>query len=353
MRKIALVLSLTFCLSIAGACISLAANQAQWLKPAHEALQKAYGEIGKAAQPSDLLVLSNAAYGQAGGHSAAAFIGSLQEVTGCGLGSGNLALVHSSLLDPLWFALYRKDSKKLIFAKWTGSGFDQQTLDARPEKLLTREGWKKAAKGLIGPNSFSVVSISLTWAVGPPWPLFMAACFHDHFCPGVNGGYIAGQYAMDKLPLGPGDKYAFVTAPAKCAADALQVMFNTTSGKSAGFSMNPTGKSLKKYASGGVVPMTVAMRINAKKDVCSGLVLGMDWKKAYVLTGVKADEMAPAGGKKDPIFWIARVKMSREMARLPKDKLMQLIVPLKSFSGPAKLAARIASGDPYAAVMNK
>ena len=128
----------------------------------------------------------------------------------------------------------------------------QQTIDARPEAVLSPEGWQKAAGGLIGPHVFSVVSLSMTWAVDPPWHLLMAAAFHDHFCPGVNSGYIAGQYVMDKLPLGPGDKYVFVTAPAKCAADALQVMFNTTTGKSGGYAMAIGGKQLGAYASGGV-----------------------------------------------------------------------------------------------------
>jgi hypothetical protein len=68
---------------------------------------------------------------------------------------------------------------------------------------------------------------------------------------------------------------------------------------------------------------------------------------------VKAEELKPAGGKKDPMFWIARVKMSQELAKLPKTELLQLVVPLKSFSGPAGLAAMITNGDPYAAVMNK
>jgi formylmethanofuran dehydrogenase subunit E-like metal-binding protein len=265
MRKTAVILSLTLCLVIAGAAWSQATDKSPWLANAQEAVQKAYSEIGKAPELSGLLALSNAAYGQVEGQSAAAFISILQKATGCCLGLGNIALVHSSLLDRLWFALYRKDSGKLVFAKWNGSGFDQQILDARPEKLLTRQGWKQAATGLIGPHIFSAVSLSLTWAAGPPWPLFMAACFHDHFCPGVNSGYIAGQYVIEKLPLGPGEKYVFVTSPAKCAADALQVMFNTTSGKSAGYSMSISKETLKKYASGGITPMTVAMRINPKK----------------------------------------------------------------------------------------
>jgi hypothetical protein len=126
---------------------------------------------------------------------------------------------------------------------------------------------------------------------------------------------------METLALGQGDRYVFATAPAKCAADALQVMFNSTSGKSAGYAMALGGKKLEEYASSGVKPMTVAMRINPKKDECTGLVLGFDWSKAFEATGVKPGELSPRDGKSDPMFWVARVKMSREMARLPMEQL--------------------------------
>ena len=53
------------------------------------------------------------------------------------------------------------------------------------------------------------------------------------------------------------------------------------------------------------------------------------------------------------MFWVARVKMSRELARLPLDKLLAYIVELKSFAGKAKLADKVAGGDPYAVVWNR
>jgi len=62
---------------------------------------------------------------------------------------------------------------------------------------------------------------------------------------------------------------------------------------------------------------------------------------------VKPGELAPKGGKSDPMFWVARVKMSRELARLPMEQLKGMIVEMKSFSGPAALADKIGSGDPY------
>ena len=292
--------------------------------------------------------MTDAGYGQIGEQSTEAGIDLLQNITGCSPGSRTLLTVHASVLDSLWFSLYRKDTGKLVFVKWTGGDFEQQVADASPDKILSREGWKAAASGLMGPKTFSVVSMSLTWAVDPPWTLLKAACFHDHFCPGVNAGYIAGEYLKDKMALGPGDKYVFVTAPAICPADALQVMFNTTTGKMSGYSMAVDGKTLKEYSQGGIRPITVAMRVNQKEDACEGKVLGFDWGKAFKVTGVKPDELSPEGGKADPMFWIARVKMSRELAHMPKAELVGLIAELKSFSGPAALADQISGGNPYA-----
>ena len=351
MKRIRLLCVLLLCMMLLTGTSAFAAGPQPWLNTADAALQRALSEIGATKGQDGLLLLTNAGYGRVDGRSTEQFIDLGGKYSGCSIGSRNLMLIHGSILDPLWFSLYRKGSNKIVFAKWTGGGFEQQILDAAPDKILTPEGWKQAASGLIGPNTFSVVSYSLTWAVNPPWTLLLSSAFHDHFCPGVNAGYIAGQYVMDKLPLGPGDKYVFASAPGKCWADALQVMFNATPGKSSGYSMAISGKKLKEYGADGVNPMTVAMRVNQKKDSCTGVVLGFDWNKAYAATGVKADELYCKGGPSNPMFWVARVKMARALACMPREKLLGFMVALKSFSGPAKLAKQIGGGDPYQTVM--
>jgi formylmethanofuran dehydrogenase subunit E-like metal-binding protein len=344
-------------LSSAVVFLSLSSAQArqashEWGK-AQEMLSKAMSEIALPKGDRNLLVLTNAGYGQIGAQSTEGFIDMARQATGCSLGSRSLLTVHTSLQEPLWCSIYRKDTGKLVFFKWTGAGFEQQVIDADPTRILIPEGWKAASSGLIGQKLFSVVSISLTWSVEPPWTLLLAATFHDHFCPGVNSGYIAGQYLMQKMPLGPGDQYVFITAPGKCAADALQVMFNTTAGKSLGYTMAIGDEALTKYASGKVQPSIVAMQVNRKSDTCKGIVMGFDWNKAYEDTGVKAEDMAPQGGPGNPMFWIARVKMSQELARMQKASLLAYIKELKQFSGKAGLADKVAGGDPYALVWNQ
>ncbi|HVP77794.1 MAG TPA: FmdE family protein [Thermodesulfobacteriota bacterium] len=342
---------------ILGVCSALAADPTPTYSPemamAREAMGRALSEIGLQKGDENLLVLTNAGYGQIGSQTSEAFLDIARETTGCSVGTRSLLAVHKSVNDPLWCSIFRKDTRKLIFLKWTGQGFAQQVLDASPEKILTPEGWKIAAAGLIGQNIFSVVSISLTWEARPPWPLLLAATFHDHFCPGVNAGYVVAEYCRDKMALGPGEQYLFVTAPAICPADALQVMFNTTAGKNSGYAMSIAPANLAKYEKDKVQPMTIAMRVNRKADTCEGIVLGFNWNKVYRDTGVRAEEIAPPGGSNDPMFWIARVKASRGLARLSREQLLGYIVELKKFSGKASLANEIVGGDPYAQVWNR
>jgi len=342
---------------ILGVCLGFAAERrptySSEMNMAREALEKAFSAIGLPKGDENLLVLTNAGYGQIGPQNTEAFLDIARETMGCSTGTRSLLAVHTSVNDPLWCSIFRKDTGKLVFLKWTGQDFAQQVVNAALEKILTPEGWKTAAAGLIGQNIFSVVSISLTWAAGPPWPLLLAACFHDHFCPGVNAGYVVGEYCRNKMALGPGEQYIFVTAPAICPADALQVIFNTTAGKSSGYAMYIAPALSAKYEKDKVKPMTIVMRVNRKTDVCEGIVFGFDWDKAYADTHVKADEMNPPGGPGNPMFWIARVKMSRELARLPRESLLGYLVELKKFAGNARLAEEVASGDPYAVVWNR
>ena len=324
-----------------------------WLDPCREALGRAMSEIGLPKGDRNILVLTNAGYGSVGDQSTEAFLDIVPKETGASMGTRSLLPLHTGIQEPLWCSLYRKDTGKVVFLKWTGRGFEQETIDASPPKILNPEGWKKASSGLIGQRVFSVVSVSLTWSVDPPWALLRAATFHDHFCPGVNSGYIAGQYLMEKLPLGRGDKYVFVISPGKCAADALQVMFNTTAGKASGYAMAIAKEDLDKYTKGGVQPSIIAMRVNKKSDTCDGMALGFQWNKAYADTGVSSQEMAPKGGPGNPMFWIARVKMSRELARMPKERLLGYITTLKVFAGKADLADKVAGGDPYAVIWKK
>lgn len=324
-----------------------------WTSKAQEALRNAMAEIALPQGDPRLLVLTNAGFGQIGANTTEAFSDMAGKETGCTRGNRSLLPVHTSIQEPLWCALYRKDSGRIVFLKWTGDGFGQQVIDASPERILSPEGWKAASAGLVGKNLFSVASISLTWAVNPPWPLLLSSTFHDHSCPGLNAGYIFAEYMTVNLPLGPGEQYVTVTAPGKCPADALQVMFNATGGKGGGYVIAIGDETLAKYAKGSVQPFVVAMKVNRKADTCEGMVLGFDWNKAMADTGIKPEHLFSKEGPSDPWFWIARVKASVELAKMPKEKLFGYAVELKRFSGKAALAEKVGAGDPYTLIWNK
>ncbi len=314
------------------------------------ALKAALDEIGLPVGDGRLFMLTNAGYGQMENQSTEAFWDAASAATGCTLGKRSLLSVHSPFYAPLWASLYRKDTGALMYIGWTKGGIKTQRINAAPEVILKPAAWKEASAGPIGQNLFSIVTISRAWSVDAPWTLLMAASFHNHVCPGVNIGYLSGMFIMRELPLREGDRYVFVSAPAKCWADALQVMFDTTTGKGGGYADAISDRDMEKYAVNGISPTLVAMRVNKKSDVCDGIALGFDFNAAFAASKVSREEFNAKGGL---LPLISRAKMGSALAGRPIEKNLPFIVPLKRFSGKAALAGMLVKGDPYAAVWNK
>jgi formylmethanofuran dehydrogenase subunit E len=314
------------------------------------ALKGALSEIGLPKGDDRLFVLTNAGYGRIENQTTEGFIDIAYAVTGCTIGSRSLLLVHSPFDAPLWVSLYRRDTGSILFIRWTPEGIRKQRINAVPEVILTPAGWKEAAAGVIGPNLFSVVSISLAWSVNPSWTLLCAASFHNHLCPGLNVGYFAAMKLREILPLRGAERYIFVSAPSKCWADAMQVIYDTTPGKGGGYAYAISDKELEKYTQNGVAPILIALRVSKKEDRCDGVVLGFDWDRAFAATGVNRDDFHSTSG---PLPVISRAKMSWKLAGAPIEKNISYIVELKRFSGKAALAGMIVKGDPYAAVWQK
>ncbi|MDD3311519.1 FmdE family protein [Pseudodesulfovibrio sp.] len=322
------------------------------MKEADAALKTAMADLGVDPGQPGFMVLTNAGYGQADRASTEPFLDVAAETTGRTPGTRTLLLVNTPCFEPLWFALVRQDDQRAVFLKLGRDGFASQALNLSPDSLFVPEAWASAAKGLIGSRLFSVASISLSWAAGAPWPMLKGAELHDHFCPGLNAGFLAKAYLDQHLPLGPGDGYVFVGAPPICAMDALQSAYGATMGKHGAYAMLVPDKA-EKMAKDGVAPTLIAMRVNKKKDVCDGVFLGFDWDKSESFTGVSNADRTPPGGKKNPLFFISRVKMSWKLAQMPLRDKLACIKDLRRFSGPAALADNVASAgaDPYAAAL--
>jgi hypothetical protein len=86
-----------------------------WTAKAQEALVKAMAEMALSPGDPRLLALTNAGFGQIGSQSTEAFWDIAGKETGCSPGARSLLPVHTSVQEPLWCALYRKDKGKMVF----------------------------------------------------------------------------------------------------------------------------------------------------------------------------------------------------------------------------------------------
>ncbi|WP_207265086.1 FmdE family protein [Desulfovibrio sp. Huiquan2017] len=351
MKSLVAALVLLLCGATVGHGAGFGLTWTPAMKTAATELQSAMAQLKVTPETEGFLVLTNAGYGEAAGASTEAYLDVIAETTDRTPGTRTLLAVDTPCSEPLWFALCNRDSGKLVYLKLSGDTYATQTLDIRPESIFRPEVWGEAAKGPIGPRLFSVASITLAWTAGADWRMLKGAELHDHFCPGLNAGFIAKGYLDEHLPLGAGDRYVFIGAPSMCAMDALQSLYAATVGKSGAFSMY-VPKAAERNAKDGVTPSIIALRVNAKKDTCDGLVLGFDWSASEEATGVTAADRSPKGGKSNPLFFISRVKMSWKLAQMPPDEKLAYIKVLREFHGPASLAMAIKNGgaDPYAAI---
>ncbi len=336
-------------------CSAEESGQVQGLGQAQVTIRRSLAELDLTRDAPGFLLLTNAYYGRFNGKTAEIFRDVLAEETGCSAGRRTLLDVHTPYNEPLWFALYHKDRGKLIFSKWVDGAFQSQIVDASPDKILTTEMWREASSGLIGKKTlFQVVSISLAWAGGADWPIIKAAGFHDHICPGVNIGYLIHHHLKKQMPAGKGDKYVFFGALPKCYMDTLQMVYDATLGKQMAYGITMSEEQLAAYRSQGAVPSVIALKVNHRADTCSGAVYGFDWETVMNELGIPMNHFAPTEGPKNPVFFIARAKACWEMAQMKTEDKMKWIKVLKTFSGDAKLAGRIANagGDPYALIWN-
>ncbi|MCF8127741.1 MAG: hypothetical protein K9N10_04445 [Deltaproteobacteria bacterium] len=113
MKPIRLLCVLLFCIIILTGTSAFAAGPQPWMDAVDAALQRALSEVGATKGQGGLLLLTNASYGMVDGRSTEQFIDLGQKDVGCSIGSQNLVPIHGSILDPLWFSLYRKDANQI------------------------------------------------------------------------------------------------------------------------------------------------------------------------------------------------------------------------------------------------
>ncbi len=304
----------------------------------------------KASGEKNTMVVTNAGYGNLDGKSSEAMIDAISAGTGCTPGKRTLLTVHTPCNEPFWATVINTDTFKAIFLQSSKDGLKKTELNLSPKTVLTPQGWLKARSTDAGKRLFSIVSIAYAAKAGASWDMLRAAELHDHFCPGLNAGFLVRSYMEKAYPLGKGDKYVFVGAPPICAMDALQSIFGTTVGKRGTYAMDVAPKVNGAIASNGAKPVIIAMRVNTEKNKTDGVIIGFDFDRISDKTGVRTADLKPAGGPANPLFYISRVKVSWKMAQMPMKDKMPCLEVIKRFNRPAKTAAEVqnAKANPYA-----
>ena len=335
-------------------------NYTKEMVQAMNAAFKARIELGLEKGDEKMLVLTNASYCTVSGKTTEPFLDIVSNVTACSMGTRSLLMVHTPYDEPLWCALYRKDTGKTVFIKWKENGFQQQVLNVSPDKILSSESWKTAAAGLIGTETlFSVVTISNSWSAGVSQHLLKCAEFHNHICPGLNAGYLLAEHLNKNYPLRRAEQYVFVAAPPTCASDVLQVMYDATVGKKGTFAKLVGKEKLKKYAGDlwfegmPLSPLpTIAIRVSKSSNSCEGVVLGFDWKSLFKDTGVDSQDLTPPGGQSNPLYFVSRATVSIKLASMKLDDKLKYVKDVKRFFSQAAMVQKITSEgtDPYAVI---
>ena len=123
-------------------------------------------------------------------------------------------------------------------------------------------------------------SQAIYWGLGAMGlPFYSSASGGWEAATGATAGYLVGRYIQENLPLRAGEQYVFVTASPSCGMDALQVMFDATTGKKGMFSTRASAEALAEYATGDVRPFTLVLRVNDNADTCDGLLVGFAWER--------------------------------------------------------------------------
>lgn len=304
----------------------------------------------KASAGKNVLVITNAGYGSLDGNSSESMIDEISAGTGCTPGQKSLLTVHTPYYEPFWATVINTDTFNSCFIKSSGKNFVKTNLNLSPKVILTPAGWSTAHKTAAGNRLFSIVSIALAANADANWNMLRAAELHDHFCPGLNAGFIVQAYMEKTFPLSNGDKYVFVGAPPMCALDALQSLDGATAGKKGVFSMNVANMVNGAIARNGVKPVIIAMRVNSSQNRTDGAILGFDFDRISSFTGIKSSDLKPEGGPSNPLFYISRIKSSVKMVQMPMKNKMDCLEIIKKFSGPASKAIEVenAKSNPYA-----
>jgi formylmethanofuran dehydrogenase subunit E-like metal-binding protein len=273
LHRKALIVALV-CISLVGVHSHLMACQRDkadkeysfWNALSLRATAEAQARIGH-PNAQDGLVLTNAGYAVVNNHTTEPCLDGVRQWNGASPGKATVLEVHSARNSALWFLFYNMNSGDSVYCElnatsivsileWLDYLSPKQirrfiaTIPAgdlfvrlaqeniKAENLLasqaSKDAWTaKVQAKVFGGREFAIVTIANSVPHGTPYDLIKSFLFHDHYCPGVTSGYLLANYLEKNFPvLSADDKYFVLSIPPWCKDDALQVLLNTTPGKS-------------------------------------------------------------------------------------------------------------------------
>lgn len=258
---------------------------------------------------ASLLALTDATYVKVNGKTTEGYVDMIQEATGCSIGKGNLLFYHRPVTYPLKIVLFKKDMGDAVVITYNGEKSEKINLRMDSKEAIKPDGWKQIQNKL-GPDTFSIVSITDAWAKGAPYDFLRCCEFHNHLCPGVSSGYQIGRFILDKYPLNQGESYAWFACPYWCKDDAIQILLDLTPGKRnlfvKGLTKDQEMAVLGDKAAGNIAGILVIW--NNKANNGKAVAFRYDWGKAQEVSGVAGKDFAPKGGITNPVFWTSRLK---------------------------------------------
>ncbi len=290
--------------------------QGLWAADMTNLITEGVKELGVEKGSPDLLALTNATYVKVNGETTEGIVDVIGDITGCSMGKKNLLLYHRPVNSPLKVVLFVKNSGgNAVIITDNGQQAGKISLKMGIDQALTPDGWKTIQQQL-GPDTFTLVSITDAWAKNAPYDFLKCCEFHNHLCPGVSSGYQIAQFIMDTYPLNKGEAYTWIAAPNWCKEDAIQILLDLTPGKKNLYVKNLTAEQKKavlgETATDNIGGILIIWDNKAKTG--KAVALRYNWGKARSISGVAEEDFAPKGGKTNPLFWISRLKCNTGLA---------------------------------------
>ncbi|MDY6951519.1 MAG: FmdE family protein [Thermodesulfobacteriota bacterium] len=241
-----------------------------------QALRNGLGDLKATRGDPRLCVLTDATYVRVDGKTTEVYVDVIQEETGCTVGGGNLLFFHRPMDYPVKIAIFRRETEECVVISYDGTQKRRKKYDLGFKAVSKPEFWIELSPPL-GPDTFTVVSLSHAWAAGVPYDLLKSAEFHGHFCPAIAAGHVMAQYIISNYPLKEGESYTWIASPPWCKDDALQLLLHLTPGKKRLYAQGMTAS--QKEALTFDNPAGTLLISGEDKTKTRAVVFSFDWNK--------------------------------------------------------------------------